>query len=96
MIFISYRRPEADDHSGRLTDRLQHWFDPGMIFYDKSRNGIDMVDDFPAEIDAGLERAHVVPGNLASTLQGQGELAGARTLQESALATRRRNEGEPT
>ncbi len=73
MIFISYRRPEADDHAGRLIDRLQHWFDPDEVFYDKNRNSIDMGDDFPAEIKAGMERAHVVLGNLASTLCAQGD-----------------------
>lgn len=58
MIFISYRRTDAGGHAGRLFDRLRHWFDAEVIFYDL--DGIDIGDDFPERIKNAVNNAAVV------------------------------------
>ncbi|MDP1984472.1 MAG: FxSxx-COOH system tetratricopeptide repeat protein, partial [Sulfuritalea sp.] len=57
-VFISYRRNDAGGHAGRLYDRLRHWFDEDVVFYDF--DGIDMGDSFPVKIEAALDGAAVV------------------------------------
>lgn len=57
-IFISYRRSDAGGHAGRLFDRLTHWFDKSILFYDL--DGIDSGDTFPDHIEAALNSAAVV------------------------------------
>ncbi|MDD2468125.1 MAG: toll/interleukin-1 receptor domain-containing protein, partial [Desulfobulbus sp.] len=57
-IFTSYRRSDAGGHAGRLYDRLRHWFDESVIFFDL--DAIDMGDVFPARIEAALDTAAAV------------------------------------
>ncbi len=58
MIFISYRRADAGGHAGRLFDRLRHWFDAEVIFYDL--DGIDIGEVFPERIEYAVNHAAVV------------------------------------
>lgn len=57
-IFISYRRTDTGGHAGRLFDRLQLWFDADALFYDL--DGIEIGDNFPARLEAALNRASVI------------------------------------
>jgi tetratricopeptide (TPR) repeat protein len=57
-VFISYRRADVGGHAGRLFDRLRHWFDAGVLFYDL--DGIDSGDSFPEVIQSALDSAAVV------------------------------------
>ncbi len=58
MIFISYRRADTGGHAGRLFDRLRHWFDAEVIFYDL--DGIDIGAVFPERIEHAVNSAAVV------------------------------------
>ncbi|MBK7564797.1 MAG: toll/interleukin-1 receptor domain-containing protein, partial [Propionivibrio sp.] len=58
MIFISYRRADAGGHAGRVFDRLCHWFDAEVLFYDL--DGIDVGDTFPESIKAAIDKAAVL------------------------------------
>ena len=58
MIFISYRRTDTGGHAGRLFDRLRHWFDAEVIFYDL--DGIDIGEVFPERIEHAVNSAAVV------------------------------------
>jgi hypothetical protein len=57
-LFISYRRADAGGHAGRLYDRLRHWFDDGVMFYDL--DAIDMGDVFPENIETAINTALTV------------------------------------
>ena len=57
-IFISYRRADTGGYAGRLFDRLRHWFDPEVLFYDL--DGIDSGANFPDRLQQAISRARVV------------------------------------
>ncbi|MEO1438248.1 MAG: hypothetical protein AAFV80_22090, partial [Bacteroidota bacterium] len=53
-IFLSYRRKDSEDSSGRLFDHLNNAF-PNCVFLDI--NNIDPGDDFKEAIRTFLEKA---------------------------------------
>lgn len=55
---ISYRRTDSDGHAGRIFDRLRHWFDDGVVFYD--RDTIEGGDHFPRDIETAVRGARAV------------------------------------
>lgn len=55
-IFISYRRVDSYDFSGRMHDRLAQEFD---VFFDKE-GGIGTGEEFPLAIQNGIKKADVV------------------------------------
>lgn len=56
-IFISYRRVDSYDFSGRMHDRLAQEFED--VFFDKE-GGIETGAEFPLAIQNGIENADVV------------------------------------
>jgi len=58
LLFISYRRKDAGGHAGRLFDRLRHWFDDDVLFYDVKT--LDMGDSFREDLDAAVDASAVM------------------------------------
>jgi len=54
-VFISYRRADSSNFSGRLHDNLKNDFD---VFYD-TEGGIDYGEEFPAALIEGIEKADI-------------------------------------
>ncbi len=57
-VFISYRRSLAGGHAGHLYAKLRAEYGARRVFFDES--AIPKGADFPAEINAALDRAHVI------------------------------------
>ena len=57
-IFISYRRSLAGGHAGHLYGKLRAEYGARRVFFDE--RAIPKGADFPAEINAALDRAHVI------------------------------------
>ena len=57
-IFISYRRSDGAGHAGRLRDRLTHWYDDGVVFYDVE--SLQPGEPFPARLVSEIAAASVV------------------------------------
>jgi hypothetical protein len=60
VIFISYRRSDSQDVTGRVYDRLVAKFTPKQVYIDVDNNNIPLGVSFPARIKQLLGKANVV------------------------------------
>jgi hypothetical protein len=79
-IFISYRRDDAEEAAGRLSDHLVNQFGRENIFMDV--DGIDPGRDFRKVIDETLSKCDILLGVIGKNWIDCRDEAGARRLED--------------